>query len=67
MKVYVALDIGCIECLEDSAILGVFESDDNANSIVERMAEKQEVNWRGQHEFTVKTVETNVEYTPEYS
>lgn len=48
MKRYLAFDIGCIECGEPSAVLGVFMSRDEANLAAEHAERVQRENWRGQ-------------------
>lgn len=54
MKVYyVAIDIGCLECGEESAFLGVFSSEDRAQRVCDKAEESQGNNWHGQHSFEV--------------
>ena len=57
MTVFVAVDIGCIECGEPSAVLGIFEDAEEANRVLDAAAEEQERNWRGQHSFKLFEVE----------
>ena len=61
---YVALDIGCIECGEGSAILGIFDSQEKAQSICDKYAKLQEKHWRGQHAFEVHEVKNLNEEIP---
>lgn len=61
MTVYVAVDIGCIECGEPSAVLGVFGTEDAADAAVRVAWEK----WHddaeaGTHNFEI----FQIEYTP---
>lgn len=53
MTYYVAVDIGCIECGESSAVLGIFTDQPAAEAACERAEAKQAANWRGQHSFEV--------------
>lgn len=57
MKRYLAFDIGCIECGEPSAVLGVFMSRDEANLAAEHAERVQRENWLGQHYFEVYEIE----------
>jgi len=57
MKRHLAFDIGCIECGEPSAVLGVFMSRDEANLAAEHAERVQRENWRGQHYFEVYEIE----------
>ena len=54
---YVAVDIGCIECGEDSAVLGIFTSLEVANTVCNDHGERQAKSWHGQHCFEVYEVE----------
>lgn len=59
---YVVLDIGCIECGEQSAILGIFDDKKKAQKVRDKYSEIQEDNWHGQHFFEIVEVkEENVE------
>lgn len=51
--VFVAVDIGCIECGEDSNVLGIFATKEQADKACDKASEKQLKNWRGQHIFEV--------------
>lgn len=53
MAYYVAVDIGCIECGETSAVLGIFESEVDANEACDEHSKRQEEHWGGQHYFEV--------------
>jgi len=50
-KLFVAVDIGCIECGEESAVLGVFTSEKVAEEVLWEHQKRQDENWRGQHSF----------------
>ena len=59
---YVVVDIGCIECGEGSAVLGIFENKEKAQKISKKYEEIQSNNWTGQHYFEIFEVkEENVE------
>lgn len=51
--VFVAVDIGCIECRESSAVLGIFRSREEAEGVAEVAEVKQREEWGGQHSFEV--------------
>ena len=51
--VFVAVDIGCIECGEDSNVLGIFATKEQADKVCDKAREEQLKNWRGQHIFEV--------------
>lgn len=50
-KLFVAVDIGCIECGEESAVLGVFTTEEKAEAVLNDHRIRQNKNWRGQHSF----------------
>ena len=50
---YVALDIGCIECGEPSAVIGLFVTKGEALKAIEAPRAAQKANWQGQHSFEV--------------
>jgi hypothetical protein len=54
---YVAVDIGCIECGEDSSVLGIFHTRDAAREVVSEHSRRQQEHWSGQHRFLVCEVE----------
>lgn len=55
---YVCVDIGCIECGEESKIIGLFSALDRARkAVAEREAKCQRAAWRGEHRFEVFPVE----------
>lgn len=66
-KLYVAVDIGCIECGEATSILGVFTDENKALDVLKEHAERQKKNWWGEHHFNIYEVdgidqEVRVEY-----
>ena len=51
--VFVAMDIGCIECGESSAVLGICKTRAEAEAVLGPAEEKQGATWTGQHSFEV--------------
>lgn len=65
---YIVLDIGCIECGEQSTILGIFDDEQKAKEIMKKYDKIQYDNWTGQHDFEIVEVkEENVELYDEKS
>jgi hypothetical protein len=58
---YMVFDIGCIECGEDSALIGFYEDLESANAAAESARIEQAANWGGQHYFSVWNVNTKEE------
>jgi len=54
---YVALDIGCIECGEGSEVLGIFKTEEAAQAVADAARKKQAENWAGEHHFEVHVIE----------
>jgi hypothetical protein len=50
---FVAMDIGCFECGEDSACLGIFDTEQEAKASLVEPERKQQAHWHGEHCFTV--------------
>lgn len=66
-KLYVALDVGCIDCGESSSVLGVFTAPDKALNVCMEHTERQKKNWHGCHSFEVHGIEDiNIENRVEY-
>ena len=60
MTVFVVVDIGCIECSEGSAVLGVFTNREHAEAV--RVAARDRYRsdeWMGEHHFICQEVETD--------
>lgn len=57
MKRWLAFDIGCLECGEDSDVIGVFDTEEEALAAAKEARERQEANWSGQHSFRVFDLE----------
>lgn len=67
-KLWVAVDIGCIECGEESAVLGVFTDEGMAKVVTSEHQSRQSAGWTGQHEFMIFPVDdVNVEHRREYT
>ncbi len=56
-KVFVAVDVGCLECGEQSKVIGVFNNKDRADAAVKKAAEAQRADWSGEHAFFVSEQE----------
>ncbi len=66
-KFYVAVDIGCIECGEESFVLGVFTNETKAKEVLDEHRDRQAKHWRGQHSFELHEIdEINTVYPVEY-
>ena len=50
---YLAFDIGCIECGESSAVVGVYDTKEEAENAAEKAREAQRNDWHGEHSFEV--------------
>ena len=50
-SLYVAVDVGCIECGEETTVIGIYESKERAEAVLAKAREEQEKNWNGQHVF----------------
>ena len=57
MRRFLAFDIGCIECGEPSAVVGVFKTKAGAKNAADRAREQQGEEWSGQHEFVVYEIQ----------
>lgn len=63
---YVAVDIGCIECGENSHVLGIFTDKKEAEKVCD-IHEEQSKNCIGQHNFEVYEIkEINKVYPIKY-
>lgn len=58
MKRYLVMDIGCLECDEESNIVCFADTLEEAEDAARRAAERQAKNWTGQHEFEIFDLET---------
>ena len=64
---YVAVDVGCIECGEETSVLGIFTDKQKAMEVLGEHKKRQEENWSGQHNFELHEVsELNKIYRIEY-
>lgn len=64
--VHVAVDIGCIECGENSHVLGVFRDRAAAQAVLDEHANRQAENWRGEHRFFIYSVAVDAVHRAEY-
>lgn len=53
VKRWLAFDIGCIECGEDSDVIGTFDTQAEAEEACDSAMKKHCANWHGQHSFQV--------------
>lgn len=53
MKPWLAFDIGCIECGEESKPVGLFDTEEEALAAAKTAEEIQSADWHGQHYFDV--------------
>lgn len=60
MKMYLAFDIGCIECGESSAVIGLYKTKKGARNACDRAEEAQSKDWHGQHSMEVFEIATNL-------
>ena len=67
MKYYVLVDIGCIECGEESAVIGIYTSKKKAQRIRREHEKRQNESWNGQHIFEIFEIdEIDKTYKIEY-
>ena len=57
MKRYLAFDIGCIECGESSSVIGIYYTEDEADTAAQEARIEQRANWTGQHSIEVFEIE----------
>ena len=50
---YVVVDIGCLECMERSNVLGIFTNKDRAIQVCDKYYKLQKENWNGDHDFII--------------
>ena len=50
---WLAFDIGCIECGEDSGVIGTFATEAEADAAALAAYERHRDAWRGQHHMAV--------------
>jgi len=55
-KLYVAVDVGCIDCGEKTSVMGVFTEFNKAQKVCDEHEERQRNNWHGKHSFEVHEV-----------
>lgn len=59
-EAWLVFDIGCIECGESSAVVGIYGSKSDADANMEEAKKKQEADWHGQHSFEMFDVSREV-------
>lgn len=66
-KYYVLVDIGCIECGEETHVIGIFTDIELVEQVKTNHELRQEKNWHGQHYFEIFEIdEINKVYEIEY-
>lgn len=64
---YVAVDIGCIECGEESSVIGIYTNKEEALKVTAEHKKRQGEKWSGEHHFEIYEVpEINKTYRVEY-
>lgn len=53
MMRWLAFDVGCIDCGEASAVIGVYTTRVEAEAACETAKQKQRADWHGQHSMEV--------------
>lgn len=54
---FIAIDIGCCECDEETNVLGIFTDKTKATEVLKEHKERQGMNWNGHHEFQIFQLE----------
>lgn len=52
-KYYVLVDIGCIECYQESNVIGIFTNKDLVEEVKKDHEERQKAHWCGEHYFEI--------------
>lgn len=53
MNGWLAFDIGCIECGEESGVIGIFATEAEARAAADAATVRQDDDWGGQHHMRV--------------
>lgn len=61
-EAWLAFDIGCIECGESSAVIGIYGTKSDADANLKDAEDDQRGNWNGQHHFEVFDVSRSVSF-----
>lgn len=61
---WIVVDVGCICCLCDSDIVGVFTDPEEANAVIHRLSNEEE--WQGGHSFELFLLPSVNQITPKY-
>ena len=61
---WLAFDVGCIECGEESAVVGIFSTKEQAEAAAQLAREEQKKNWSGQHSFEVFDISAMLSAAP---
>lgn len=60
---YIAFDIGCLECGEPSGIIGVYNEKDEAEAAAEAAHRRQREDWHGEHGMWVFDTDRPEDYS----
>lgn len=60
MRFFLAFDVGCIECGEDSGPIGVFTDREAAERACADAQTKRQKDWLGEHEMVVWNIDVPV-------
>ena len=67
MKYYVLVDIGCLECGEESNVIGIFTDKNKAEQEKQDHEVAQDEMWYGQHDFEIFEREIDKVYYSYYN
>ncbi len=59
---WLAFDIGCLECGEDSGILGIYDHKKEAEAACARAKKRQRDRWHGQHSMEVFALDSRSQF-----
>lgn len=63
---WIVVDIGCIECGESSDLVGIFSTEEKANSVCSQLNNSRATFTRSQHEFDVFELGLPNKINPDY-
>ena len=63
---YVVVDVGCLECGEESSVLGIFTDRKKAEEIMKKCKEYQSEHWMGQHYFFIEEIKEENKLVNDY-
>lgn len=60
---YIAFDVGCIECGEASGLIGVYASKEEAEAAADAARKEQHYDWHGEHYMFVVDTDNPADYS----